>query len=53
MIHIHAMPIAAIVGCPHAIKVLVLRNSLGMSVLMGCVMRILLLLMVILLLMHP
>jgi len=53
MIHIHAMPITAIVVGPHAIVVLVLRDSLGMSMLMGCVLRIMLLLMVILLLMHP
>lgn len=53
MIHIHTMPIAAIVVTPHAIVVLMLRDSLGMSVLMGCVMRELLRLMVIMLLMHP
>ncbi len=47
------MSIAAVIVAPHAAVVLVLSDSLGMSVLMDCVMRILLWLMVILLLMHP
>ncbi len=47
------MSITAIIVAPHAVVVLVLSDSLGMSVLMDCVMRILLWLMVILLLMHP
>ena len=50
MIHIHTVPICTTIVGPHAVVVLVLRNSLSMGMLVSGMMRMLLLVMTLLLL---